>query len=310
MSEKRYPRTILATACIPWTETNTFDEKIFRQQIRDLISRDIRNIYLFGTAGEGYAVTEEQFESIVKVFAEEMQSPGLYPMVGLISLSLPNMLQRLRKAYSFGIRDFQFSLPSWSALQDEELSSFVHQLCDPFPDCRFMHYNLMNSKRLLGILEYEKLAEEVPNFVGVKFTNPDNITILDIVNSHCPLQFFLTELAFAFGSMVGEFGFLISLASTNIKRAWEYFNAGVYMEKDKLLAMQQEFFFILKALIKAVGSTKIDGAYDKIFCKILNKDFPLRLLPPYECTREEGFAEYCSFLGKEYPQWMEKNKCI
>jgi len=306
MSEKRYPRTILATACIPWTETFAFDEEIFRKQIRDLTNRDICHIYLFGTAGEGYAVTDEQFEEIVKVFAEEMKGPGLYPMVGLINLSFPTMLLRLQKAYSYGIRDFQFSLPSWGALQDEELHSFVHQLCDPFPDCRFLHYNLMRSKRLLGIREYEKLAEKVPNFVGVKFSNPDIITILDIVNSHCPLRFFLTEFAFGYGSMIGEFGFLISLATSNIKRAWEYFNAGVNREKDKLLTMQQEFFFISKALTETAGSTKIDGAYDKMFCKILNKEFPLRLLPPYESTSEESFAEYCSFLEKEYPQWLEK----
>lgn len=305
MSEKRYPRTILATACIPWNEAYEFDEGIFREQIRDLVRRDIHNIYLFGTAGEGYAVTDQQFENIVQVFAQEMQAPGLYPMVGLISLSFPNMLQRLKKAYSLGIRDFQFSLPGWGVLQDQELFSFVHMLCDPFPDCRFLNYNLMRTKRLLGIREYEKLAGEVPNFVGVKYSNPDIHTILDIKNSKCPLQFFLTELAFGYGSMVGEFGFLISIATSNIKRAWDYFNAGVNKDKDKLLEIQQEFFFLLDALIKAAGSTKIDGAYDKMFCKILNSNFPLRLLPPYESSSEESFVQYLDFLKKEFPQWLE-----
>lgn len=297
---------MLATACIPWTESYEFDEKIFKDQIRGLIKRDIRHIYLFGTAGEGYAVTDGQFDNIVEAFAEEMQGPGLHPMVGLISLSFPNMLQRIKKAYSFGIRDFQFSLPCWGALSDGELNTFVHQLCDPFPDCRFLNYNLMRTKRLLGIREYEKLAEEVPNFVGVKFSNPDIFTMLDIANSHCPLQFFLTEWAFGYGSMVGEFGFLISLAASNIKRAWEYFDAGVKRDGDRLLAMQRELFFISKALTQAVGSARMDGAYDKMFCRLLNKDFPLRLLPPYESSNEKGFAEYRSFLEKEYPQWMEK----
>lgn len=307
MEEKRYPRTILATACIPWTESYEFEEKIFRDQIKDLIARGISSIYLFGTAGEGYAVTDEQFENIVKVFAQEMTGPGLYPMVGLISLSFATMMQRLKKAYSYGIRDFQFSLPSWGVLQDGELNSFVHQLCDPFPDCRFLNYNLMRTKRLLGIREYEKLAEEVPNFVGVKFSNPDIVTMLDIANSSCPLQFFLTEFAFGYGSMVGEFGFLISLATSNIKRAWEYFNAGVKKDKDRLLQIQQEFFFVSDALTRAAGNNKIDGAYDKMFCKILNKDFPLRLLPPYESVSNEAFEGYVKFLEKQFPQWLERS---
>ncbi len=282
MSEKRYPRTILATACIPWTDSYEFDEAIFRRQVRGLIQRGIKHIYLFGTAGEGYAVTDAQFQEIVRVFSEEMKGPGLYPMVGLISLSFPNMIQRLQKAYSFGIRDFQFSLPSWGALTDQELYTFVHQLCDPYPDCRFLHYNLMRTKRLLGIQEYERLAEEIPNFVGVKFSTTDLSVILSIVNSSCPLRFFLTEIGYGYGSMWGDFGFLISLATSNIQKAWEYFDAAKDADRNKVLKMQREFSFIGKGLMDATGGSKIDGAYDKMFSKILDKEFSLRLLAPYE----------------------------
>lgn len=306
MSEKRYPRTILATACIPWTESCELDERIFRNEIQGLIKRGVHSIYLFGTAGEGYAVTDEQFDTIVTIFADEMKAPDLYPMVGLISLSFATMLKRLKKAYSLGIRDFQFSLPSWGALQDDELNLFVHKLCDPYPNCRFLNYNLMRTKRLLGIRDYEKLAEEVPNFVGVKYSNPDISTTIDIANSSCPLQFFLTEFAFGYAAMVGEFGYLISMGTTNFKRAWEYFDAAVNKDKDKLLEIQQEFAQLSKALMKTVGGNKIDGAYDKIFCKILDPEFPLRILPPYTCASEESFEQYRDFLVKESPKWMEK----
>ena len=51
MDDKRYPRTILATACIPWTESYKFNESIFRAHVRSLIERGINNIYIFGTAG-------------------------------------------------------------------------------------------------------------------------------------------------------------------------------------------------------------------------------------------------------------------
>ncbi len=306
MSKKRYPRTILATVCIPWTESFELDEKILRDEIQNLIKRGIHNIYLFGTAGEGYAVTDEQFEAIVRIFAEEMKGPDRYPMVGLISLSFGTMLERLAKAYSYGIRDFQFSLPSWGVLTDSELNSFVHKLCDPYPDCRFLNYNLMRTKRVLGIRDYEKLAEEVPNFAGVKYSNPDIATIVDIAKSSCPLQFFLTEIAFGYASMVGEFGYLISIGTSNIARAWEYYQAGVHQDKDKLLSLQQECCQLSKGLMKALGSNRMDGAYDKVFSKLIDNRFPLRLLPPYEYASEEDFIRYRSFLEKEHPQWLEK----
>jgi dihydrodipicolinate synthase/N-acetylneuraminate lyase len=303
---KRYPQTILATACVPWTKSYTFDEAVFRRSVRLLLQKGIRHIYLFGTAGEGYAVTDAHFNAIVRAFAEEMNGPDMHPMVGLISLSFVQMKERLKIAYEYGIRDFQFALPSWGSLSDTELSTFVHELCDPWPDCRFLHYNLMRAKRLLTIREYEKLAEEVPNLAGVKYSSPDIQAMLAISGSRCPLRFFLTEYAFGYGAMVGDFGFLISIASTGMKRAWEYFGAGLKGDKDTLLGMQRELYALGEALAGAAGGGKIDGAYDKIFCRIGQPDFPLRLLPPYEGTSEAGFLQYSAFLREKMPQWLDQ----
>jgi dihydrodipicolinate synthase/N-acetylneuraminate lyase len=305
MYEKRYPRTILATACIPWTEGFEIDEMLFRAEIRGLLHRGIRHIYLFGTAGEGYAVTEELFEKMVRVFAEEMDAPDRFAMVGLISLSLPSMIQRVQKAYALGIRDFQFALPSWGALQDAELDRFVHLLCDPFPDCRFMHYNLLRAKRILTIHEYERLADEVPNLVAVKYVTTDIPTIQEIARSSCPLRFFFTEQGFGYGSLVGEFGYLLSIGTTRIERAWDYFHAAVDGRSQSLLDMQVELAAMAKGLLDRVGRTMIDAAYDKVFCKILDTRFPLRLMPPYTCTSEEGYRKYLGFLEDQYPQWLE-----
>ena len=75
MSNKRYPSCILAACCVPWNEDGSLAEEIFRHEIRNLLTNLTRDIYLFGTAGEGYAVTEEQFDQIVHVFREETNLP-------------------------------------------------------------------------------------------------------------------------------------------------------------------------------------------------------------------------------------------
>ena len=309
MKEKRYPKTILATACVPWTPSYEFDEASFRKEVQGLIKRGIRNIYLFGTAGEGYAVNEKQFEDIVTVFAEEMKSPDLFPMVGIISLSMKTMLDRIDKCRSIGIKDFQFSLPSWGALTDTELNDFVHGICDPFPECRFLNYNLARTKRLLGIKDFEALSMEVPNLAGVKFSTTDANTILSIAASSCPLRFFFTETGYGFGSLTGDFGLLLSIATSRIERAWEYLDSAVEKGPGLTLEMQKELTAMVWQLIEMTGSPKIDGAYDKMFCKLLDPDFPIRLLPPYECNTDESVEEYRSFLRKEYPQWLEEETC-
>lgn len=305
MTDKRYPDAILATACVPWDENNRFDEDTFRLLIRALIERGVRHIYTFGTAGEGYAVSDRQFDSIVSVFSEEMEGEERHPVVGLISLSFSTMIERINTARRYGISEFQFALPCWAELNRDELFAFFHKLCDRFPDCTFLHYNLARSRRMVTIQEYEELAGRIPNLAAVKYSTQDMTLIHSIMSSDCPLQFFLLEGAYGYGSMFGECGFLISKASTNFKRAREYFQAGKQRDFEKIIEFNSELAGISRALRRIVGGGKIDGAYDKIFSKIIIPSFPLRLLPPYETSGEDEFTRYYEYMKNNYPQWLE-----
>ena len=140
---------ILATAVVPWDDRYEFQEDVFRRQVH-AIARDLtQHIYIFGTAGEGYAVTETQFDRITRSFWSVAREAQVTPMVGLISLSLPVIIERIERCRALGYRLFQLSLPSWGALNDEEVDRFFAETCGRFPDCQFHHYNLMRTKRLL-----------------------------------------------------------------------------------------------------------------------------------------------------------------
>jgi dihydrodipicolinate synthase/N-acetylneuraminate lyase len=305
---KRYPATILATCCIPWDETGAFDEDTFRRQIQTFLHRGVKHLYLFGTAGEGYAMTDQLYEQIVTAFADEMNGPDRYPMIGQIHLSLPVMLQRLQRAYDLGIRDFQVALPSWGALSDQELQTFFHTICSTYSDCRFMHYNLARAKRMLTPDEYFQLAEAHPNFVGAKFTTSDLGMIHALVSTPSPLQFFLGETGYAIGSMFGECGLLISIANTNLERAWQLVEAGVQRDYPKLIQFVHELKGVAKGLVAATDDPKIDGAYDKLLFRMVDPQFPLRMLPPYSANTEAQADQYRSFLQERFPQWLEASE--
>src|SRR5436190_1883410 len=102
MAAKRYPACILATCCIPWQANYTFDEQTFRKAVRNLLTNLTQDVYIFGTAGEGYAVTEAQFDQILQVFREETAKPGVRAMVGIISLALFTMIERIKRARELG----------------------------------------------------------------------------------------------------------------------------------------------------------------------------------------------------------------
>ena len=70
MVEKRHPRGLLAACDTPWTESFQLDEGIFRRHIAHQLASGAENIYVMGTAGEGYAVTDAQFRQIVDVFVD------------------------------------------------------------------------------------------------------------------------------------------------------------------------------------------------------------------------------------------------
>ncbi|MBX7207942.1 MAG: dihydrodipicolinate synthase family protein [Verrucomicrobiaceae bacterium] len=301
---KRYRQCILATCCVPWREDFTFDEALFRAQVRHLIAGGISDLYTFGTAGEGYAVTERQFDEITRVFLDETQIDGVQTMTGLISLSLPTIVERIGRARDMGARRFQISLPSWGKLSDAEVDVFFRETCGRFPDCEFLHYNLLRTHRILTPAEYGVLARRHPNLVATKNSTTDIDRLRGLLAEAPQLQHFITEGGFAEAAMMGECGFLISLANTKPSLGRAYFEAGKRREKAFLEPVQRESAEIIAELLAfAKTEAHMDGAFDKMFLRLHLPGFPLRLLPPYAGVSEATMERFARLLAEKYPRW-------
>ena len=68
-------------------EDDKLIQSIFRDEIHRAIASHFKHIYIFGTAGEGYAVDSRRFEEIVQVFREETAAEDVHALVGIIGLS-------------------------------------------------------------------------------------------------------------------------------------------------------------------------------------------------------------------------------
>ena len=290
---------ILATAVVPWDEHFEFDEPTFSRQVRTIAEDLTRHIYIFGTAGEGYAVSEKQFDQVTRAFWSSARENHVSPMVGVISLSLPTIIQRIERARALGFRTFQLSLPSWGALNDRELDVFFAETCGRFPDCQFHHYNLLRTKRLLTSIEYRRLSAAHSNFVGVKASTSDPAALADLLTVAPRLRFFFTEMGYAIARRTHEMGLLISLASVNPKRA-KQFVAGDDAQRTADVAD----FQAMAAALKEISANRfhIDGGYDKMLFRMSDPTFPLRLLPPYAYATEEEFARFKAALPAGWRQ--------
>ncbi len=303
MSEKRFPSGILATCVLPWDEKGRLVEGLFREEVR-LDLRETPHLYVMGTAGEGYALSEPQYEQVVGVFAEEMKAGGAEPMVGIISMSVPEVHRRIEMAQAHGVRLFQISLPGWGPCTEQEIFTFFDEICGQHPDCRFLHYNLLRARVLVTPTQYQRIAETHSNLVATKNTTDSISTLSLLIESTPQVQHFLADVALVYGCMVGECGLLISIASCNWKSAHRYFElcrSGDFAAARELQADLVKMTAELRAMVEPYNH--MDGGFDKMFARLHQPTFPLRLLPPYHGVPDEIFDRYRELLKQKYPRW-------
>lgn len=301
---KRYPAGVMCTCVVPWDDRGEFLEDLFVYQVQTLL-RETRQLYIFGTAGEGYAVTQKQFVRIAKVFSDTMRSGGAEPMVGVISLSLPTIIERIELAREMGVRQFQISLPAWGALSVRELFLFFKEVCGRFSDCQFLHYNLMRTKRLVTPEEYGRLANENSNLVATKNSTDSMDRLYGLMTQAPELQHFLNETGYVYARQLGECGLLASLVPLNWSACREFIGAADRGDWQALHRLQAELTELTRELIAVAGAEPyIDGAYDKILWRMHDDRFPLRLLPPYSSATEEAFQKFLGAVKARYRRWL------
>jgi dihydrodipicolinate synthase/N-acetylneuraminate lyase len=303
MSEPRFPRGIMATCCVPWDESFRFMEDVFRRHVRATV-RQTPLVYIFGTAGEGYAVDRSQFETIVRVFVEEMRSAGAEPMVGVISLSPGEAHQRIEYARGLGVRRFLFTLPSWEPCTPAETEIWFEQICGRRPDCQFLHYNLMRAGRLVQPEEYARLVLRHENLVATKNAS-DSMSFLRRLMTMAPqLRHFIVGPGFPAACLFGPAGLLIAMESMNWSTARGFYDAAVAKDADAAFAMSAELRDVLAHMMSMSGFRgNVDGAFDKVFAKFHVRDFPLRVLPPYEHPDDALCEAFIDWLREHYPHW-------
>ncbi len=303
----RYPAGIMCTCVVPWDEQGQFVESLFVHEVESLLKLT-PHLYIFGTAGEGHAVSNDQFQQIATAFHRTMKAGGAEAMVGVISLSLPTMLERIDWCRRQGIRKFQVSLPSWGMLTDAEVGTFFREICGRFRDCQFMHYNLMRTKRLVTPEQYAQLAAEHPNFVATKNSTDSMSRLKGLMTVAGELQHFPDEHGYIYASQYGQSGILASLA-TNHATCKAYFEAGQTQDIKKLMSMYAEMATLTNELIAAAGpDCHIDSAYDKMLWKLVDERFPLKLLPPYQGSTDEGFRRFVDAVRTKCPNWWPEGK--
>ena len=303
--EMRYPQALLVSCEIPWNDNEELLEDVFRSEVRATLNKGFNHLYIFGTAGEGYAVTLSQFKQIVEIFHEEVDKPDVYPMVGIIGMSTGQVVERISFANDLGIRTFQVALTPWGELDDEEYMIYFGDVCGTFPDCRFIHYNLPRGRRLLRGEDYRRLADAIPNIAGTKNCRSDIGDVANLATNAPELQHFYGELGFPIGCLYGECSLLSSYGGLFPSKTKEFFQYGVDKNWDKLFPMLAEYERVMTDFdVPTLAREGIDGCYDKMIVRGSGIAMPLRLLSPYKCFDTEVYEAVMKNMRDRYPEWL------
>ena len=281
-STLRYPQALLKGVNTPWTEDYQLDTDIFVDHTTRLLDNGYSHLYILGTAGEGHALNDATFRRIVDVFCDLMSDSELHPQVGVITLSVDHMLERIAYGWSRGARTFQIVLPSWGAMDTTEKIGFFEHVCGAFPEAGFLHYNYPRGMNTMSPAEYERAIEAVPNLVATKISTMDMGVVRGLMTRAGELQHFFLQGPFPYASLYGECSLISSLGPVFPTFSRQLFEAGRDGNVEEAFRIQQRMLEVSAGLYEGIERPHIDGAYDKLTSWLVDPSFPRRLLPPFQ----------------------------
>ena len=166
---------IISPILTPMKEDESVNYDELRVQINRIIDGGIHGIFVFGTNGEGYILSEEEKIEIMKVAVDEVNGRvPVYASTGLISTA--DTIRLSKQAKEIGVDVLSIITPSFAAASQEELYTHYKTVAEAV-DLPIVLYNIpARTGNSLAPATVGKLSK-IKNIVGVKDSsgNFDNI---------------------------------------------------------------------------------------------------------------------------------------
>jgi dihydrodipicolinate synthase/N-acetylneuraminate lyase len=286
---------------VAWDQDGLFLPDLFRKAIHKLLQEGCDGLYIFGTSGEGYAVSDDEFTQIVDVFVDATDAFTGFRQVGCFGLSSDQVKNRCRLVTELGIHSVQITLPFWKELNDVELSRYFSDVCGSFPELSFLLYNNPRNKRRLKGKELEVIHGLTPNLKGTKTGSGAWLDFYELITESPSLVHFVTEAAFLFSHGLGTVGVIPSMNYVFPQRSRAYYEAVKANDLETAHLLHKDIVrFFHKTATPLIQKCYIDGAIDKAYARIGGMDIPLNLKSPYIPLSDEDFEWLQSVVQSEF----------
>jgi dihydrodipicolinate synthase/N-acetylneuraminate lyase len=288
----------------PWDEAGRFDEAAFAENVSRLCASGVHGIYTTGTTGEFYALNEDEYRRMVKVFAEATRNTGVPTQVGCTWADTRGCIWRAEIAAEHGLDGLQTALPFWTRLNDDEVVRFFADLSRACPGMPIVHYNNPNAKRSLDARMYRRIVAEVPAVIGTKQVTTDLNVLVDFFLGAPDLNHFVGDWLLLPCMMLGAKGTYSALALFNPKLTVEWYGMCERGDWAAALEIQKRILPLIVEVDNPVTELGYGGpASDKAWAQLAGLMTGSRAVrPPYQSIPDEVLERLRQGIRERMPE--------
>jgi 4-hydroxy-tetrahydrodipicolinate synthase len=179
---------IIPAVVTPFDENENVDEEGFRQIISYLIDSGVHGIFPVGSQGEFFTLTNEEKRRLIDIAVEEARG-RVFVMPNTGAITTRESIELSRYAEKAGADCVSVITPFFISPSQEELYGHFKDICHSVK-IPVLCYN--NPGRTGGValnpVTLARLAEDLPNFAGIKDSSGDLTQIAEMIRL-CPPRF-------------------------------------------------------------------------------------------------------------------------
>lgn len=167
---------VMPALITPFDKSEKFDEARMRACINFLIARHVDGLYITGSTGEAFLMSQAERKRVLEVVVDEVA--GRVPViahVGAIGTYLS--IEQARHAQECGVDALSSVPPFYWKFPPDQVFNYYNDLTRS-TDLPMIVYNIP----LTGLLGFDQIAHlaEIPGVEGIKYTAPTHFEIMRI----------------------------------------------------------------------------------------------------------------------------------
>ncbi|HVV12161.1 dihydrodipicolinate synthase family protein [Amycolatopsis sp.] len=159
---------VWGSVLLPVNADDSIDFGRLGQVVDALLGSGVHGVYTNGTAAEFFTLTDTEYDRLHELVAERASAAGVPFQLGASHPSGQLSRDRVRRAAALRPGAIQIVLPDWLPLQPDETVAAVRGLAGAADGVPLVLYNPPYAKTQIGPALLERLADEVPQLIGLK----------------------------------------------------------------------------------------------------------------------------------------------